>query len=72
MELDYISGSCLLCKKEVINTIGLLDSNFYMYWEDVNWCLNGLKYGYKSVYSYKSKICINTVHQARVILNILP
>jgi GT2 family glycosyltransferase len=56
MELDYIGGACLLCKREVISTIGSLDSNFFMYWEDVNWCLNGSKYGYKSVYSYKSKI----------------
>lgn len=56
MEIDYVGGACLLCKREVIDTIGSLDSNFFMYWEDVNWCLNGLKYAYKSVYSYKSKI----------------
>jgi GT2 family glycosyltransferase len=56
MEIDYVGGACLLCKREVIDTIGALDPNFFMYWEDVNWCLNGFKSGYKSVYAYKSKI----------------
>ncbi|WP_414468696.1 glycosyltransferase family 2 protein [Methanobacterium sp. ACI-7] len=56
LELDYISGACLLCKKEVINKVGSLDSSYFMYWEDVNWCFTGKKYGYKSIYSYKSKI----------------
>ncbi len=56
MEIDYVGGACLMCKREVIDTIGALDNNFFMYWEDVDWCLKGLKYGYKSVYSYKSKI----------------
>ncbi|MBZ2166572.1 glycosyltransferase family 2 protein [Methanobacterium spitsbergense] len=56
IEMDYVGGACLLCKREVINTVGCLDSNFFMYWEDVNWCLTGLKHGYKSVYSFKSRI----------------
>ncbi|MDD3985374.1 MAG: glycosyltransferase family 2 protein [Methanobacterium sp.] len=56
IEMDYVGGACLLCKGDVINKIGCLDSNFFMYWEDVNWCLTGLKHGYKSVYSFKSKI----------------
>jgi GT2 family glycosyltransferase len=56
MELDYVGGSCILVKTEVVDTIGTLDPNYFMYWEDVDWCLKGLKYGYKSVYSFKSKI----------------
>jgi GT2 family glycosyltransferase len=55
-ELDYVGGSCLLVKKAVIKEIGLLDKNFFMYWEDVDWCFTGREYGYKSVYAFKSKI----------------
>lgn len=56
MELDYVGGSCLLVKKEVTDRIGFLDEEFYMYWEDVDWCFTGREAGYKSIYSYKSRI----------------
>jgi GT2 family glycosyltransferase len=56
VEIDYVGGACLLCKRQVIDLIGTLNEEFFMYWEDVDWCLKGLKYGFKSVYSYKSKI----------------
>ena len=55
-ELDYITGSCILCKREVLDKIGMLNANYFMYWEDVDWCFRGKKSGYKSVYAFKSKI----------------
>jgi GT2 family glycosyltransferase len=55
-ELEYIGGSCLLVKKEVIEKIGLLKKEYFMYWEDVEWCFRGREYGYKSFYAYKSNI----------------
>ncbi|MEN6593001.1 MAG: glycosyltransferase family 2 protein [Methanobacterium sp.] len=55
-ELDYVGGSCLLVKKRVIKDIGLLDSNYFMYWEDVDWCFTGIEHGYKSLYAFKSRI----------------
>jgi GT2 family glycosyltransferase len=56
MEMDYVGGACLMCKREVVEQIGVLDSRFFMYWEDVNWCLTGREHGYRSAYAYKSKI----------------
>ena len=56
LEVDYIGGSCLLVKKEVIKKVGTMDENFFMYWEDVDWCFTGRESGYKSIYSPKSKI----------------
>jgi GT2 family glycosyltransferase len=56
MEMDYVGGACLLCKREVVEQIGVLNTSFFMYWEDVNWCLTGKEYGYKSAYAYKSII----------------
>ena len=55
-EIDYVGGSCLLVKREVIEKIGLLDEKYFMYWEDVDWCFNGREAGYKSIYSSKAKI----------------
>jgi GT2 family glycosyltransferase len=49
-EVDYIEGSCLLVRAEVIAKIGLLDPIFFTYWEDIDWCVRGSHKGYKSVY----------------------
>lgn len=56
IEIDYVGGVCLMCKRDVVNTIGPMNPKYFMYWEDVNWCLKGLEYSYKSVYAFKSKI----------------
>lgn len=56
IEVDYIGGSCLLCKRNVIDQIGTLDPTYFMYWEDIDWCIRGHKAGYKSIYAFKSKI----------------
>jgi len=56
IEIEYVGGSCLLVKREVIEKIGLIDENYFMYWEDVDWCFSGREAGYKSIYCFKSKI----------------
>jgi GT2 family glycosyltransferase len=56
IELDFVVGSCLLTRAEVIKAIGLLDSAYYAYWEDTDWCIRGRKAGYKAVFAPKSKI----------------
>jgi GT2 family glycosyltransferase len=56
IEPDYIGGACILVKRDVINKIGVLDSKYFMYWEDVDWCTTGQENGYKCAYAYKSRI----------------
>lgn len=56
LEPDYIGGTCILCSREVIEEVGMLDPGYFMYWEDADWCFRGRKQGYKSVYAFKSKI----------------
>jgi GT2 family glycosyltransferase len=56
IEPDYIGGACVLVKTEVIKKIGGLDPNYFMYWEDVDWCTTGLEEGYKSAYQYQAVI----------------
>ncbi len=46
-EADCLSGACLLVRKEVIERIGLLDEDFFMYWEDNDWCFRIKKSGWK-------------------------
>jgi len=49
-EVDWISGACFMTKKEVIEKIGLLDENFFMYFEDIDFCWRARKAGYKTFY----------------------
>jgi len=55
-KVDYVSGVCLLTRKRVIEDIGVLDTRYFAYWEESDWCFRGHKAGYKSVHVPKSKI----------------
>jgi len=55
-EVDYVEGSCILAKTEMIRRIGLLDSSFFAYWEESDWCLRGRRGGFKSVYVPKALV----------------
>lgn len=46
-QLDYVSGACLLIKRNVFGKIGLFDERFFMYFEDVDFCLRARKAGFK-------------------------
>jgi GT2 family glycosyltransferase len=46
-ELDFVSGCSLLIKRETVNRVGLLDPQYFLYNEDVDWCLRAKKAGYQ-------------------------
>lgn len=37
-EVDWLSGACMLARREMIEEIGPLDDGYFMYFEDVDWC----------------------------------
>ena len=45
-KIDWITGGCILIKTEVIKKVGLLDENFFAYYEDVDWSIRIKKAGY--------------------------
>ena len=49
-EVDWISGSCLLAKREMLGKVGLLDERFYMYVEDVDLCYRAKMAGFSVFY----------------------
>jgi N-acetylglucosaminyl-diphospho-decaprenol L-rhamnosyltransferase len=50
-EVDWVSGACLMVRREIIDQIGLLDENFFMYFEDNDWCLRMRQHGWKIYYN---------------------
>jgi GT2 family glycosyltransferase len=46
-EVGWISGGFMLIKKEVLDKVGLLNEEYFMYMEDVEFCYRAKKAGFK-------------------------
>lgn len=42
-QIDYVSGCCMLVRSDVFKKIGFFDEKFFMYFEDVDFCLRAKK-----------------------------
>ena len=49
-EVDALAGACMLIPRAVMDSVGLLDERFFMYYEDVDWCLRVKQAGWKIYY----------------------
>ncbi len=49
-EVDAVSGAFLMIRKKVIDEIGLLDERFFMYGEELDWCLRAKRAGWVVMY----------------------
>ena len=54
--VNKIDGACIMIKREVFRSVGLLDSNFFIYWEENDFCVRTKKKGYQLLYVPTSKI----------------
>ena len=45
--VDWISGACLLTRKEVFKKVGMLKEDYYMYGEDIEFCYRVHKAGWE-------------------------
>jgi GT2 family glycosyltransferase len=50
MEVDWVSGACMVVKRKALDDVGLLDERFFLYWEDVDWCKRMWDKGWKVTY----------------------
>ena len=49
-EVDAVSGAFLMIRRKVIDNIGPLDERFFMYGEELDWCLRTKIAGWKVMY----------------------
>ena len=49
-EVDAVSGAFLMIRREVVDNIGMLDERFFMYGEELDWCLRTKKAGWTVMY----------------------
>ncbi|MCK9424703.1 MAG: glycosyltransferase [Ignavibacteriaceae bacterium] len=55
-EVDAISGSFMMVRREVFEKIGGLDEQFFMYGEDLDWCYRVQKSGWRVYYVHETTI----------------
>ncbi len=61
-EVDSVCGACLLIRRAVIDRIGPLDERFFMYGEDLDWCLRARQAGWSV--RYEPSVVVQHQHGA--------
>lgn len=49
-ETDFGNGACILIKREVFEKIGFFDKDFFLYWEDADFCIRAKRSAIKAFY----------------------
>jgi N-acetylglucosaminyl-diphospho-decaprenol L-rhamnosyltransferase len=74
--MNYVSGASLFATREFIESVGLMDERYFLYCEEVDWCLRGnrrrLGYAHDSIvyHTYGTTIGSHTDHKKRSKLSV--
>jgi GT2 family glycosyltransferase len=50
VQVDWLSGACLVARRAAWEQVGLLDERFFLFWEDADWCLRFRQAGWGVYY----------------------
>jgi GT2 family glycosyltransferase len=53
---DYVTGCLMFVPTEIFRQVGLLDEDFFLIYEETDWCYRARAYGYDCYYIPKAKI----------------
>ena len=68
MEVDWVSGACMVLRREALEEVGRFDERFFLYWEDVDLCKRMANHGWKVVYFPQSEVKHHVGASSRHIL----
>ncbi len=68
---DWVPGAALMVRAEVFETIGLLDDQFFLYFEEVDFCLRAKRAGFNCWYVPESTV-IHLVGQSSGVTSTSP
>lgn len=55
-KVEVLVGAAMFIRRDVVNTIGGLDESYFMYYEEIDYCLNAAQNGWPSVFYPVSEI----------------
>lgn len=50
VDVDWLAGACLMTRREAIDDVGLMDEEYFMYSEELDWCRRFKDAGWRIVY----------------------
>jgi len=53
---DYADGVCMLIPRRALETVGLLDEDYFAYWEETDWCTRARAWGFRCYYIPDARI----------------
>jgi len=56
LEVDWVSGACIMLRHKVFDKTGPLNESFFLYFEDQEWCYRIKKKGYKIIFLPQAKV----------------
>ena len=65
-EVDWVTGACIMLRKEAINSVGLLDENFFLYFEEIDWCRRAKEKGWKICFLPESEVVHHLEQSAKL------
>ncbi|MEQ9453998.1 MAG: glycosyltransferase family 2 protein [Phycisphaeraceae bacterium] len=65
---DWVAGASMIVRREVIDTIGLLDEDYFMYFEELDWICSAARNGWPCWYVVESRV-VHLVGQVSGVTN---
>ena len=56
IEVDSVIGACMMVRRDVINQVGLLDEEYFLFLEETDWCYRIKKAGWKIYYVPQAEV----------------
>jgi N-acetylglucosaminyl-diphospho-decaprenol L-rhamnosyltransferase len=55
-QVDWVSGACMIIRHHILSSTGLLDEAYFLYYEEVDFCLRALRKGWPCWYVPESRV----------------
>lgn len=55
VQVQSVSGACILIRHETIEQIGLLDERYFLHFEDLDWCMRAAESGHEILFQPDAK-----------------
>ncbi len=54
--VDFVTGACMMVRREAMEQVGLLDENFFLYAEEIDWCRRMKGAGWKIYFTPQAQV----------------